>query len=292
MLSFFPRVPNIKFISVRYLAYLFSLLVILLGTVSFVKRGEKNFGIDFTGGLLQEYEFRTEVSTNQIREVLKKIELGDSLIQRVKGSSRFIVRTYGGKTEDVLQSLREKFGEENVLLLRVEKVGAMVGKDLRRKAIKAVSFSLLAMCLYISLRFRFKFAIAAIIALIHDVLVSAGALSFSGREFSLPVIAALLTIVGYSINDTIVVFDRIRENMRLKKVKLKELINLSINQTLSRTILTSLTTLFTVFSLFLFGGEVINPFAFVLLIGVMVGPYSSIFVASPVIFDWMKEERF
>jgi SecD/SecF fusion protein len=289
MLSFFPKVPNFKFISRRFLAYLLSLLIISIGIFSFVKGGEKNFGIDFTGGVLQEYEFKGKVSTADIRQALNEINLGDSLIQQVKGTNRFIIRTYAGKSEEVLKKLREKFGKDNVLLLRTETVGAMVGKDLRRKAINAVTFSLIAMCLYISIRFRFKFAIAAIIALIHDVLVSAGALSTSGREFSLPVIAALLTIVGYSINDTIVVFDRIRENMRLgKKLKFPELVNLSINQTLARTLLTSLTTLLTVLSLYLFGGEVINPFAFVLLVGVIVGTYSSIFIASPIVVDWMR----
>ena len=148
------------------------------------------------------------------------------------------------------------------------------------------------MCMYIAIRFKFKFAIAAIIALVHDILISAGAMSFTAREFSLPVIAALLTIVGYSINDTIVVFVRIRENMRLqRKMEFSELVNVSLNQTLSRTLLTSLTTLLTVISLFVFGGEVINPFAFVLLVGVIVGTYSSVFIASPVIVDWMRSKR-
>jgi len=292
MMSFFPRVPKFKLISKRYVAYIISLSIITVGVISFVKRGDKNFGIDFTGGVLQEYEFKVNVSTNDIRELLKEINLGDSLIQKVKDTNRFIIRAYTGTTEEMVTKFKAGFGEDNVLLLRTESVGAMVGRDLRKKAISAIAFALIAMCLYISIRFRFKFAIAAIIALVHDILVSAGAMSFTGREFSLPVIAALLTIVGYSINDTIVVFVRIRENMRLqRKMKFGELVDLSINQTLSRTLLTSLTTLLTVVSLFVFGGEVINPFAFVLLVGVIIGTYSSIFIASPVIVDWIRGKK-
>jgi len=292
MLSIFPKVPKFKFISKRYVAYIISLSIITIGVVSFVKRGDKNFGIDFTGGILQEYEFKVDASTNDIRDLLKEINLGDSLIQKVKDTNRFIIRTYAGTTEEMVAKFKSGFGKDNVVLLRTESVGAMVGRDLRKKAISAIVFALIAMCLYIAIRFKFRFAIAAIIALVHDVLVSAGAMSFTGREFSLPVIAALLTIVGYSINDTIVVFVRIREDMRLnRKMKFGELVDLSINQTLSRTLLTSLTTLLTVVSLFVFGGEVINPFAFVLLVGVIVGTYSSVFIASPVIVDWIRGKK-
>lgn len=291
MISFFAKALNIRFISKRHLGYLFSIFIIVMGIVSFLRRGEKNFGIDFTGGVLQEYEFTTNVTTNRIRNILKEINLGDSLIQRVKDSNRFIIRSYRGKTEEIADKLKTGFGEDKVLLLSTESVGAIVSKDLKRKAILAVIFSLIAMCIYISIRFRFKFAIAGIIALIHDVLVSVGALSLTGRELSLPIVAALLTIVGYSINDTIVIFDRIRENMRImKKFKFSELVNNSINQTLSRTLLTSFTTLLTVLAIFFFGGEVINPFAFVLLVGIVVGTYSTIFIASPLLVSWVKEE--
>jgi len=291
MLSFFPQTPNILFIKFRKLAYIFSVTIIAIGMFTFVKRGEQNFGIDFTGGVLQEFEFKTSVNTRKIREALEKIGLGDSLIQNVKGTARYIIRTYKVEPGKVLKVMKDEFGKDKVMLLRAESVGAMVGKDLRKKAFNAITFALIAMCVYIAIRFKFKFAIAAIIALIHDVLVSIGAMSITQREFSLPVIAALLTIVGYSINDTIVVFDRIRENLKLrKKMKFAELVNISINQTLGRTLLTSLTTLLTVLSLFIFGGEVINPFAFVLLVGIIIGTYSSIFVASPIVVDWTKEK--
>ncbi len=269
-----------------------SSIIIIAGIFSFCNRGDKNFGIDFTGGVLQEYEFNDEVSTNDIRHALSEIGLGDSLIQRVKNTERFIIRTYSGVTEDIVVKLRDVFGKDNAIMLRTESVGAIVGEDLKRKAIMAIAFSLIAMCIYIAIRFKFKFAIAAMVALIHDILICVGAMSLFQVELSLPVIAALLTIVGYSINDTIVVFDRIRENMHFKKkMKLPELVNFSINQTLSRTFLTSFTTLLTVVSLFIFGGEVINPFSFVLLVGVVVGTYSSIFIASPVIVDWMRGKK-
>jgi preprotein translocase SecF subunit len=161
---------------------------------------------------------------------------------------------------------------------------------LTAKTASALLFALLGICIYISLRFEFRFAIAAIAALFHDVLIAAGALSLTGREFSVPVIAALLTVVGYSVNDTIVVFDRIRENLRLmRKSKYEEIINVSINQTLSRTLLTSLTTLLVVSALFFLGGAVINDFAFVLLVGLIVGTYSSVFVASPILVDWRRK---
>ncbi len=292
MLAFFPAAPKLKLISKRRFAYFLSLIFIIVGVFSFCNRGEKNFGIDFTGGVLQEYEFKNEVSTNDIRIALSEIGLGDSLIQKVKNTERFIIRTYSGVTEDIVVKLRDVFGKENTTILRTESVGAIVGEDLKRKAILAITFALIAMCIYIAIRFKFKFAIAAIVALVHDILICVGAMSLFQRELSLPVIAALLTIVGYSINDTIVVFDRIRENMHFqKKMKLPEVVNFSINQTLSRTFLTSLTTLLTVLSLFLFGGEVINPFSFVLLVGVIAGTYSSIFIASPLIVDWMRGKK-
>ncbi|MDD5613859.1 MAG: protein translocase subunit SecD [Candidatus Omnitrophica bacterium] len=292
MLLIFPKLPKFNFMSKRRAAYIISAAAILFGAYSFWQKGEKNLGIDFTGGVFQEFEFQRAVSTNDIRSSLKAINLGDSMIQQVKNTNRFIIRTYSGATADIIGRLKSDFGEDNIVLLRNESVGAIVGKDLKKKAVYALVFSLIAMCLYIAIRFELKFAIAAMVALIHDILICIGAMSLTGREFSLPVIAAILTVVGYSINDTIVIFDRIRENMRIdKKKNFSELVNYSIDQTLSRTILTSLTTLLTVISLFMFGGEVINTFSFVLLVGIIVGTYSSIFIASPVVVDWIRGKR-
>jgi len=187
----------------------------------------------------------------------------------------------------VINTFRADFTGNPFEVTRVEKVGPAIGKDLREKALLALLYAMIGICIYISLRFEFKFAIAAIIALFHDVLVAVAALALTGREISIPVIAALLTVVGYSINDTIVIFDRIREDLKImRKSSYKDILNRSVNQTLSRTLLTSLTTLFVVLSLFLFGGEVINDFSFVLLVGVVVGTYSSIFVAGSILADW------
>lgn len=286
MLQFFSQ-PNIPFIKIRKLAYLVSIIVIAIGMTFFIQRGNRNYGIDFTGGTLQQFKFQEEVPVSEVRSVLANVGLGESAIQKFGEGKEIIVRSFSGKTDDIVSGLKEKFGADSFEVMRVETVGPAVGADLRRAAIKALIFAMIGICLYISFRFEFRFAITAIIALIHDVLVSLGLIAFTGREISLPVIAALLTIVGYSINDTIVLFDRIREDRKfMRKASQEEIINTSINQTLSRTVLTSLTTLFVVVALFLFGGKVINDFAFVLLVGVVVGTYSSIFIASPLLIDW------
>ncbi len=286
MLQFF-RKPNIPFVKVRKIAYVVSILAIVLGMALFFRRGGKNYGIDFTGGNLQQFKFTEAASATEIRDVLAGIGLGDSVIQQFGEGREVIVRSFKGKTEEIISGLREKFGPGSFETMRVEEVGPAVGADLRRAAVKAMIFAMIGICLYISFRFEFRFAITAIIALAHDVMISLGMIALTGREISLPVIAALLTIVGYSINDTIVLFDRIREDRKfMRKATLAEIINASINQTLSRTVLTSLTTLLVVVALFIFGGKVINDFAFVLLVGVLVGTYSSIFIASPLLIEW------
>ena len=287
----FIRNPNFNFIGRRKTAYFISLFLIVIGMVSLISRGEQNLGIDFSGGTLQEFRFEKPISADRVREALKEINLGDSSIQQYKDKRDILVRTYADTAGRVIDKFKTEFSENSFEILRVETVGPAVGKDLTAKAISALIFALIGICIYISLRFEFRFAIAAIIALFHDVLIAAGALSLTGREFSVPVIAALLTVVGYSINDTIVVFDRIREDLRImRKSKYEEIINASINQTLSRTLLTSLSTLLVVSALFFLGGAVINDFAFVLLVGVIVGTYSSIFVASPILVDWRKRK--
>jgi len=284
--------PKLNFIGGRKIAYCLSLIVIICGIVSFAARGGKNFGIDFTGGALQQFKFKQPVNIEDVRGPLAEIGLGDSLIQQFGGDREVIIRTEKGASDAILSKFKETFSPDAYELTRVEKVGPAIGKDLRRKALLALLYSMIGICIYISLRFEFRFAIAAIVALLHDVLISVGAVSLTGRQLSLPVIAALLTIVGYSINDTIVIFDRIREDRRLmRKADYKTIINTSINQTLSRTVLTSLTTLLVVLALYLLGGEVINDFAFVLLIGVLAGTYSSVFVASPILIDWPSARK-
>ena len=190
----------------------------------------------------------------------------------------------------IKEGLRKAFGEGSFEIRRVEMVGPKVGKDLRQKGIKAIIFALIGILIYVSWRFEFRFAVGAVVALAHDVMITLGVFSLLDKEISLPVLAAFLTIVGYSLNDTIVVYDRIRENMRKRgNEPFSRVINRSINETLSRTILTSLTTLIVVVVLFVLGGGVIHNFALALLVGIIVGTYSSIYVASPVVLYWQRE---
>ncbi|NQT46584.1 MAG: protein translocase subunit SecD [Candidatus Omnitrophica bacterium] len=284
--------PNINFISKRKIAYVVSLVLIVIGLFTFYKKGEKNFGIDFTGGSIQQFAFQDPISNDLLRGSLEKIGLGDALLQRFGDDKEVIIRTPKDEASRMSKQFADDIPENQSELLRVESVGPSVGHDLRSKALWALFYSMIGICIYVSFRFEFRFAIAAIIALLHDVLIAVGAIAITGREISLPVIAALLTVVGYSINDTIVIFDRIREDRKLmRKDSYETIINTSINQTLSRTVLTSLTTLIVVATLYFLGGEVINDFAFVLLVGVVVGTYSSVYIASPILIDWPGRRR-
>ena len=286
MLQFFQQ-PNIGFVNFRKIAYIVSAVLIVTGMLAFMQRGEKNYDIDFTGGALQQFRFQEKVPAAEIRNILAEHGLGEATIQDFGEGKEMIIRSYANKAKEVIEGLNEKIGADNFEVMRVETVGPAVGADLKKSAIKAFIIAMLCICAYISFRFEFRFAITAIIALVHDVLISVGLIAFTGREISLPVVAALLTVVGYSINDTIVLFDRIREDRKfMRKASQEEIINTSINQTLSRTVLTSLTTLMVVMALFFLGGKVINDFAFVLMVGVMAGTYSSIFIASPLLIDW------
>jgi SecD/SecF fusion protein len=281
---------GIDFIGRRKIAFVLSVLLIVAGLLVFGARGERNFGIDFQGGSLVQLKFGSPVTADEGRKALNEIGLGTSTIQRFADGRGIIIRSIRDAAEPIIDKFSQAFGIEEVQ--RREMVGPEVGKDLRRAALLALFWALIGILIYIAWRFEFKFAIAAIIALFHDVLITIGAFSLTGREFSLPIIAALLTIVGYSLNDTIVVFDRIRMNRKiLRKESFAAMVNISINQTLSRTLLTSLTTLIVVLALFFLGGEVIHDFAFALLVGILVGTYSSIFVASPILVAWQKRMR-
>ena len=296
----FIKETHIGFIGKRKLAYALSIIFILLGIGSFFMKGEdgrlgikKNFGIDFTGGTLQHFRFNDPVEINDIRASLKAIGLGSAIIQQDKNEPRdIIVRSYSEKFENISRKLKEDFKDNSFEIISTDIVGPAVGKDLRFRAVIAILLSLVGIGLYVSYRFEPKFAVGGIVALLHDALVSVGALAITGREISLPVLAALLTVIGYSINDTIVIFDRIRENMKLKaKSDFASLIDHSINQTLSRTFLTSFTVFLVLLALYFLGGEVINDFAFVMLIGVITGTYSTIFIAAPIIVDWPGKKK-
>ena len=271
-----------------------STVLIVLTIVSLIWHGGLNFGIDFAGGTLIQIKFQREASPDRIRSAFRAVGLNDSVIQQI-GENEVVVRTAAtqsgmrGLSDRIATSLEAIEGKGTFEIRRVEVVGPKVGKDLTKKAILALIFSWVGMLIYIAWRFEFRYALGGILALVHDTVISVGALSILDKEFTLTIVAALLTIVGYSINDTIVVFDRIHENAR-KNVKqpLSEVINASINQTLSRTILTAFTVFLVLLTLFFLGGAVIHDFAYVLLVGVVIGTYSSIFIASPIVLLFEK----
>jgi preprotein translocase subunit SecF len=274
-------------------AMVFSSLLILVGLISIAISGGLKYGIDFAGGTLVQLQFKNPPDIEVIRDGLKTIGLGDSTIQEFGSKKDILIRVE--KSEEKLEavgamvrrSLSGEFNIEEITLERVEMVGPKVGRDLREKALLSILYAIIGIVIYISWRFELQYAIAAIIALIHDVLVTMGAFSIFDKEFTLVIVAAFLTIIGYSLNDTIVVFDRIRENLRRKgKLSTTDIINASINQTLSRTLLTSGTTLLVVVALFFFGGEIIHDFSFALLVGIFIGTYSSIFIASVFLVYW------
>ncbi|MEA2013717.1 MAG: protein translocase subunit SecF, partial [Thermodesulfobacteriota bacterium] len=282
-----------------------SMVAIAICILSLILQGGPNLGIDFAGGTLVQIKFSQETDANKIRDSLNSIGLGNSIIQRFgyHDNNEFLIKTeksssaLKGLSNKIEETLDTSFGKGNFEIRRVEVVGPKVGKDLREKGMLAMLYAIIGILIYVTWRFELRYAVGAIIALMHDVIVTVGVFSILGKEFTLPIIAALLTIIGYSLNDTIVVYDRLRENIKgIKKQSLKDIVNSSINQVLSRTVLTSVTTLLVVLALFIFGGAVIHDFAFALLIGILVGTYSSVFIASPTVLFWetirpTKEKR-
>ena len=285
---------NLDFIGKRRVALALSAVLILIGLSSLLFKGGPNFGIDFAGGTLIQLRFTEPTSAGEIKEALKDLDLGAFTVQQFGDeANEFLVRAqktsaelkgFSQRTQELLEG---QYGDGKVDIRRAEMVGPQVGKDLRNKGFLAICYAMIGILIYVAWRFELRFAVGAIVALFHDILITLGAFSLSGREIDLPVLAAFLAIVGYSLNDTIIVYDRIRENMgKYHKEPFPSIINHSINETLSRTLLTSGTTLVVVLCLFLFGGGVINNFAFALLIGILIGTYSSIFIASPLLIVW------
>ncbi|MDD3656011.1 MAG: protein translocase subunit SecF [Atribacterota bacterium] len=282
---------NIQFVSRRKIFYIISGLIILIGIISLLFLGF-NFGIDFAGGTLIQLEFNQEnITVAEIRNVLGEINLASSTIQLLS-DNEFVVRTAQiglQERQNILETIEHKIGPFEVL--RVEMVGPVIGESLKRLAVLAIIFAFIGIILYITIRFQFRYAITSIIALGHDVLIALGIISILQKEITIPIIAAILTIVGYSLNNTIVIFDRLRENLKLKlHSPLEEVIDLSINQSLSRTINTALTTLLPVLALYFFGGT-LSDFAFVLLVGITVGTYSSICIAGPLLLELKKRGK-
>jgi preprotein translocase subunit SecF len=286
--------PNYDFIGKRKWAYYASIAFSLIAVLSLVARGGLRYDIDFTGGTLVQVRFEHPVGVATIRASLSKIGLGESVIQQFGDPREFILRMplTAERPEELGRRVQTTMSGDPALgkfdIRRVEFVGPQVGRDLQLQALYAVLFGLIGILLYIAVRFDLKGGVAAVIAVFHDVLVCLGALSITNREFSLPVLAALLTIIGYSVNDTIVAYDRLRENRgkSLRGLTFAKQMNLAVNQTLSRTILTSLTTFFSAAILLFFGGKTLEDFAFVLFIGVITGTYSTTYVAAAIVVDW------
>jgi preprotein translocase subunit SecF len=298
---------KINFVGFRKIAVVISVAAIAFCLFSIFVTPKPNWGIDFAGGTEMTVEFTSVLGTEdiaKIRSSMESLNLGEVKVVESFGSAMEETKRYqihvegeklekgakrdGGKTDSLVKNkLTEVFGAGSFEVLKSEYVGPAVGEELRNAGIMAIFGAMILILIYITLRFEFRYALGAVLAIFHDIILTTGAFVITDKDFNLPIIAALLTIIGYSLNDTIVVFDRIRENVRrLKRVEFAEMINVSINETLSRTLLTSATTFSVVFFLFLLGGGVIHDFAFALMVGVIVGTYSSIFVASTFVIWW------
>ena len=291
------RNPRWDFSGKRKWASLASLVFVLLSLGSLAARGGLRYDIDFTGGTLIQVRFERAPSVARIRAGLTPIGLGDSIIQRFGDEREYIIRLALKElgSEEIARRVQDALAADPSFgaleIRRAEFVGPQVGRDLQLQALYAVLAGVLGILLYIALRFDLKGGVAAIVAVFHDVLVCLGALSLANREFSLPVLAAFLTVIGYSVNDTIVAYDRLRENRGKFVPKGKtfaEQMNDAVNQTLSRTVLTALTTFFSTAVLLFFGGKTREDFAFVLVIGVITGTYSTIYVAAAIVVDWTR----
>ena len=303
-------VKNTKIDFIKYFksAIALSAILILTGVFSLISNKGPKLSIDFNGGTLIAVQYNKEINLNSIRTALKEIEINGQIFDFSKSEIKNFGNTAAVSLRIAnLEKEPESFSETliNILkqiypnnipdnpddfVLSIEKVGPKIGSELSGKALMAIVYAILLILIYISIRFEFIYAIGAIAAIFHDVIITLGIFSILGYEISLAIIAAFLTIVGYSLNDTIVIFDRIRENMKtLKKQDVSNIVNKSINESLSRTVVTSLTTLFVVLTLYLFGGNVLQYFSFALIIGVLVGTYSSIFIASNIVVYMNKK---
>ncbi len=278
---------NFRFLKGRFFAYGFSVLTLVLGIAAFTMRGQENFGVEFTGGTLIQIGYQEPVKIDTLRTALKKVGVDESSIQYYgeERLNQFAIKVKGSDVKKIETMAAEV--NKTMQVLKVDLVGPTVSGDLKNKALWAIFWSCIGILAYLAFRFEWKYAGSAVVALLHDTLFTFGIYALSGREINLSIVAALLTIMGFSVNDTIVTFDRVRENLKIvRKKSFSEIVELSINQTLGRTLLTSLTVLFGAVALFLFGGSGINDFAFTLCVGFGIGIYSTIFVASSVLVDW------
>lgn len=296
------RNPDYKFINVRKLGYIISGSLLIVSIISLIVHGGPRYSVDFRGGTFMEIRFEDKqdpekllnIEISRVRRVFNDFGIGTAEIKHYGSNQEIaaradVIENTDQLFHDVVGKLSQEFPEYNVIEMRKETVGPKVGKELVWAALLAIFWAIIFILIYIMWRFELRFGIGAVIALIHDVIITIGIFSILNIEISIAIVAALLTIVGYSLNDTIVVFDRIRENLKALKRQAfdyTKVVNRSINETLSRTVITSSTTLVVVLVLFFFGGEVIKDFAFALICGIIVGTYSSIFVASPILIEF------
>jgi SecD/SecF fusion protein len=300
-LNFFEffKQPNFDFIAWRRYAFVISSALAILGLVAFVQlsRGHGNLGVEFSGGALVEMTAAKPFTVNEVRGILNKEGWGHAEIQQIEGGKELMVKlkrseaTVGQMSEHLAAILNKALPDNHFKVIGKQEIGASISHDLRNKAIVAIIISLVGIIIYIAWRFEFIFGIGATVATFHDVLTVLGIFWLFNIEITLLVVTALLTIAGYSLTDTVVVFDRIRENLGRKRGRLAEIINLSVNEVLSRTIITSTTVFLVVVALFFFGGVVLRDFALAMIFGVLVGTYSSVFVASPIVYAWRKEAK-
>jgi preprotein translocase SecF subunit len=291
---------NIPFMRFRRVAFAFSASLVVATVGWLIVNGGPILGVDFAGGTLLQIQTSEAIAPQDLRDALSAAGHGDLELQQIQGNDQneYLVRLKSEvENHDPFPSMREaiqsRFDGVTVELRRQDTVGPKVGEELTKKALWAILGSLAGILLYVGIRYEFKFAFGAVVALLHDVFVTLGILCFTGREISLPVVAALLTIAGFSINDTIVVFDRIRERSRaLRREKHSRVMDIAVNETLSRTVITSLTVFFTALALFIWGGEVLHDFSFAMVVGVVFGTYSSIYVASALALEtWIGLDR-
>jgi len=295
ILKIIKKNTDIKFMKIKKVTLIFSSILFLLSVAVVLFKG-LNLGIDFTGGSLIEVRFNEKVNLNDLRNKMNKLDLGEVQLQTIGNENDIVIRVQKQAEDDnkqikVINSIKDSLDDQSVEYRRTEFVGPKVGSELVKAGVIAVVFSLIGILIYIWLRFQWNFALGAIIALVHDVILTLGFFSIFHFEFNLATVAAVLTIAGYSINDTVVIYDRIRETLRkYKQVSFDEVINISLNGTLSRTVTTSLTTLLALIALYIFGGIVISSFIIALIWGVIIGTYSSLYVASPIL-TYLKADK-
>jgi len=280
---------NVNFLKIRRYFYIITGIVMIASLVMILTKGIK-FGVDFTGGTQLTVKFTKPLKTEVLRGALGKIGQADASIQSFGGSNEFLIRVEAGGSENfakqTLELLAQDFPDNPVVGYNEETVGPRIGRELRGKAILAVIVGLILVLIYITIRFDFRYGVSAVFALFHDVLISLGVLSLLGREFTMPILAALLTIIGYAVNDTIVVSDRIREDVRkMHKEKYRDVVNQAINRTLSRTIITSSVILVSI-CLWIFGAPAIQDFAMIMTVGIILGTYASIFIVAQMVVQW------